>query len=144
MYLLCLVAAGLIAGCQTVTTEEAPGTENEATETPQETIAISRGMTGEAVKAILGEPSRVIEHEIPDMVAEEWVYGVRRERLVGMETTDKKETITYDVYTGEEKVIVEGVMSRKYETTNTIYRLFFRDGRLVNWKVEQHTDTDYR
>ena len=147
---LCVALVGLLSGCATTAPTTAPAavTQPAATSPDGPERALKKGMTAEAVRAIMGEPAEIKPMQSPVGQAETWTYhrrtsGVTQQVQVGTRATALS-AIGGDGQAHVTQTIEEPVFAQKVEIVDETISLLMFDGRLLEQKKSAQTRQEYK
>ncbi len=128
MKLMVLISALLLVSCATPPEIEDAGTKEEALE-------INRGMTGEQVLGILGEPEKIENFLIDqNQVVTVWFYKREVSRSTEMVTTGTRTELRYNPLLQREVEVEEYITSPVIKSVIQNIKIAFREGKVSNWE----------
>ncbi len=130
-FLLWLTLGGLaLTGC--AGTSPAPTAQPGAAATdPWQTL--TRGMTADQVRAILGKPREV--RPMQTQGGEIWVYERTAGTDVDLVATRTEDQPYIDPISGQQRTVSSPVYSRELRTVTQELNLLIYEGKLVSWKA---------
>ena len=104
--------------------------------------AITKGMTGEEVRAVLGAPERIEPFSSAGTNAKVWIYTLAVETRFHQISTGVQEIPAYDPITGASTVIREPIMANRRVKRYTTLELLMVEDRVVERRPGRSVDVN--
>ena len=124
-----VVASVWLAGCETTSSRVKDGP-----------IFLAKGMTGDEVKELIGEPDSTRQVSEQTQV---WVYEETNQQIRAVQP-ETREVPYVDIVTGELKTRPEGVTNIETSSTTLITELYMVNGVLVGWRESVREAVDFQ
>ncbi len=136
LLLLAFASMNLVTGCETTT----PGAKPQA---DHEQIFLRKGMSGNEIVSLLGEPLTIVKRGIPNETQQTWIYEDSREYTRNVQA-DTREVPYINPITREETTRIEVVNKLKTDRITLITELFLKNGVLTGWKETQKESSSFQ
>lgn len=105
-------------------------------------ITLSKGMSVDEVRNVMGEPLSIKKEKMPEGILETWVYEKTR-HLTTQDASGTREVPYVDAITRESRTRIETVLRMKTVQFTLTTNLFIFNGYLRGWKQSTSESSNY-